>query len=58
VFDLGHGCIHRLDSIDNEMDKMNAWHPVSHIKGALGREYHGRCWRYCHYITHQELGDI
>jgi len=44
VDDLSHGCIHRLDRIDHEMDEMAAWDPVSHIGGKQAAwVYHGRC---------------
>ncbi len=33
LIDLSHGCIHRLDSIDHEMNEMVAWDPVSHGRG-------------------------
>jgi hypothetical protein len=31
MIDLSHGCIHRLDGIDHEMDEMIAWDPVLHV---------------------------
>ena len=44
MIDLNHGCIHRLDGIDHEMDEMAAWDPVSHIGGKQAAwVYHGRC---------------
>lgn len=37
MIDLSHGCIHRLDGINHEMDEMVVWDPVSHVR----RKQHG-----------------
>jgi hypothetical protein len=33
MIDLSHGCIHRLDGINHEMNEMVAWNPVLHVRG-------------------------
>jgi hypothetical protein len=52
MIDLRHGCIHRLDSIDQEMDEMSAWDPVPYARG----KQHGRITvdvdGFCHIKLH------
>jgi hypothetical protein len=54
MIDLSHGCIHRLDSIDHEMDEMVAWDPDSHVRGKQHGGIAVDVEKFCHIKLHSK----
>jgi len=54
MIDLSHGCIHRLNGIDHEMDEMVAWDPVSHVRGKQHRCIAVDVDKFCHIKLHSK----